>query len=221
MADLIGLYGGSFDPVHQGHVQTILELQQRLPFREIRFLPAARSPLKGAATAADQRLQMLQLALASHPGLSIDNRELNRPGPSYTIDTLREIRAELGPEQALVFIMGMDSLLDLPRWKHWQKLTDYAHLLVASRPGFSPVFSPELGDWLKSVRPASPELLQCHSAGLVLLLETMPWAIASRELRAAMARGENMAQHLPGAVWEYVQNHKLYLAETTQPNESA
>ena len=218
---MIGLYGGSFDPVHQGHLQTALELQRRLPLADFRFLPAARSPLKGAGTPAADRRAMLELAIAGHPGLSVDGRELSRPGPSYTVDTLREIRAETGPEQPLVFIMGMDSLLELPRWKHWQELIRYAHLLVASRPGFRPDFSPELADWLKSVRTSSPELLQCQPAGLVLLLETMPWAIASRELRAAIALGLNMAQHLPDAVWEYVQSHQLYLAEKPQANESA
>src|SRR6218665_165779 len=108
-SSLIGLYGGSFDPVHRGHIATAEELAQRLPFSEIRLLPAARSPLKQEATANQHRLAMLELALEGKQGLTIDDRELCRPTPSYSVDSLREIRKELGPEQPLAFIMGADS----------------------------------------------------------------------------------------------------------------
>ncbi|MDF2446373.1 MAG: nicotinate (nicotinamide) nucleotide adenylyltransferase [Moraxellaceae bacterium] len=132
---MIGLFGGSFDPVHLGHVATAEELRARFGFREIRFLPAARSPLKDSVTADVHRVAMLERALAGHPGLVLDRSELDRPPPSYTIDTLHQMRASLGPEEPLVFILGLDSCLELPRWREWQSLTDFAHLLVVSRPG--------------------------------------------------------------------------------------
>lgn len=210
MTGLIGLYGGSFDPVHRGHLETADELLQELPFREIRFLPAARSPLKAGATANLHRSNMLKLALQGKQALTLDGRELHRPPPSYTIDTLRELRAELGPQQPLAFIMGLDSLLELPRWKDWQQLTDHAHLVVASRPGFSADFCPELADWLKNVLTREPTLLQSRPLGGVLLLETRPWPVASRDLRVAISRGEDVARWLDPAVWDYIQEHHLY-----------
>lgn len=220
MEPLTGIYGGSFDPVHLGHVRTLQELQQRLPMPHVRVLPAALSPLKTRATPALHRLAMLELTLAGMPGLEVDDRELHRPGPSYTIDTLRELRASAGASAPLVFIMGLDSFLQLPRWRDWRNLVGLAHLLVVSRPGFAADFSPELSEWLKIVQSQQVEMLQCAPSGHVLLLETRPWPIASRDIRAALARGDDMTQQLPAAVWEYIQHHKLYQPEPTQPNES-
>lgn len=211
---LIGLYGGSFDPVHLGHVATAEELRDRFPFAEIRFLPAARSPLKAGSSADSQRLAMLRLALAGKQGLTIDDRELRRPPPSYTIDSLREIRRELGPAAPLVFILGLDSFLELPRWKDWQQLTDFAHLLVVSRPGSRPVFAPPLSDWLEKHRIVAPESLESRAPqdgqGKVLLVETAPHAIASRDIRAALSAGRDTSHWLNPAVRDYIDQHPLY-----------
>ncbi|MFP5465722.1 MAG: nicotinate-nucleotide adenylyltransferase, partial [Gammaproteobacteria bacterium] len=172
MNDLVGLYGGSFDPVHIGHVATAEELLARLPFREIRLLPAARSPLKDRSLADHHRVAMLKLALAGHAGLGMDDRELRRPPPSFTVDTLRDIRRELGRATPLAFIMGMDSFVALPRWKDWQRLTEYAHLVVVSRPGQHPALAPELADWLEKHRIEDAESLESRPFGGVLLVET-------------------------------------------------
>lgn len=211
---LIGLYGGSFDPVHKGHIATAEELLARFPFREIRLLPAARSPLKGAATADHHRLAMLALALANTPALTVDDRELRRPPPSYSIDTLREMRAELGPATPLVFIMGLDSFLDLPRWKDWQHLTDVAHLLVVTRPGSHSVFSSELACWLEKHRIDGAEPLESRPAGGVLLVETTPHAIASRDIRAAIGAGRPSSDWLAPAVRDYIDTHHLYAGDS-------
>lgn len=213
MAGLIGLYGGSFDPVHKGHVATAEELLARFPFREIRLLPAARSPLKTRSLPDHHRLAMLQLAVAGHPGLMVDARELSRPPPSYTIDTLHEIRAELGPSSPLVFILGLDSFLDLPHWKDWQTLTAYAHLLVVSRPGSHQEFSPELARWLEKHRISGPESLESSPAGGVLLVETAPHAIASRDIRAAVQAGQPSPDWLAPAVRDYINTHRLYAGD--------
>lgn len=210
---LIGLYGGSFDPVHKGHVATAEELRDRFPFREIRLLPAACSPLKQAATADQHRLAMLALALANAPALTIDARELRRPPPSYSIDTLRDVRAELGPTTPLVFIMGLDSFLELPRWKDWQHLTDVAHLLVVTRPGSHPLFSSELTKWLEKHRIGDAEPLESRPAGGVLLVETAPHAIASRDIRAAIRAGSPSSDWLTPAVRDYIDTHHLYAGD--------
>lgn len=207
---LIGLYGGSFDPVHLGHLETADELLARLPFAEIRLLPNARSPLKTATPSPRHRIAMLELALAGKPGLTLDTRELRRPPPSYTVDTLRELRAELGEAQPLVFIMGLDSFLHLPAWKDWQVLTTLAHLLVVNRPGFTEDFSPELAAWLKNVRTDEARLLQSRPSGLVHFFDTQPWQIASRDLREAISQDADVSAFLAPAVWDYIQSHHLY-----------
>lgn len=210
MPSLIGLYGGSFDPVHFGHVATAEELLSRFPFREIRFLPAARSPLKVSVTPDQHRLAMLRLALSSKQGLTIDDRELQRPPPSYTVDTLREIREEVGPATPLVFILGQDSFAELPRWKDWQRLTDLAHLLVVNRPGSSAALPETLRDWLEPRRRAADVPLEDSPHGGVWQVETAPHAIASRDIRAAISQGRDTSRWLNPAVEDYIAHHRLY-----------
>lgn len=210
---LIGLYGGSFDPVHLGHVTLAESLRARFAFREIRFLPAACSPLKSEATADAHRLAMLKLALEGKQGLTIDDRELHRPPPSYTIDTLREIRHELGPGQPLVFILGQDSFAELPRWKDWRQLTDLAHLLVVNRPG-SPSGLPEaLRDWLASRWRAADAPLADSPHGGVWQVETPPHDMASRTIRAAIRAGKDTSRWLNPAVADYIAQHHLYAGD--------
>lgn len=226
---MIGLYGGSFDPVHQGHVATAAELRERFGFREIRFLPAARSPLKGTATADRHRLAMLERALEGLPGLVIDARELDRPAPSYTIDTLRQVRAELGPDEALVFILGLDSFLELPRWKDWQSLADFAHLLVVGRPGSAwpaglapagerppgagSAADPALLAWLAPRLARDPARLAATPAGIVFLAATAAHDIASRHVRAAVRAGQPTSGWLAPAVRDYIDHHHVYCGE--------
>ncbi|HEX4869432.1 MAG TPA: nicotinate-nucleotide adenylyltransferase [Moraxellaceae bacterium] len=207
---MIGLYGGSFDPVHLGHVATAQELLGRLPFREIRFLPAARSPLKAAVTADAHRIAMLERALAGHPGLVLDRSELALPPPSYTVDTLRRARAGLGPDEPLVFILGLDSFLELPRWKDWTALADAAHLLVVSRPGNHPAFAPALAAWLDGRRAQDPAELAAAPGGRVLFVATAPHDIASRTIRAAVRDGADTSRWLAPAVRDYIDHHHLY-----------
>lgn len=210
---MTGLFGGSFDPVHLGHVATAEALRDTLGLREIRFLPAARSPLKAAATADVHRVAMLELALAGHPGLVLDRSELEHPAPSYTIDTLRRLRAALGPAEPLVFILGLDSFLELPRWKDWQALTDVAHLLVVSRPGSHPHFDAALAEWLDGRLTADLATLHNTPAGSVLLVDTPPRDIASRNIRAAVRDGRDTAGWLNPAVRDYIEHHHLYCGE--------
>lgn len=207
---MIALYGGSFDPVHLAHVATAEALRDRLGLAEVRFLPAARSPLKPAATADHHRLAMLELALAGRPGLVLDRSELDRPPPSYTIDTLRRVRARLGAATPLAFILGLDSFLELPRWKEWQALTDHAHLVVVGRPGCHPHMAPELADWLGPRLAREAGELATAPGGRVLLAEVPPLDIASRVIRAAVRAGGDTAGWLNPAVRDYIDQHHLY-----------
>lgn len=207
---MIALYGGSFDPVHLAHVATAEALREQLALAEVRFLPAARSPLKPAATADHHRVAMLELALAGHPGLVLDRSELDRPPPSYTIDTLRRVRAGIGPDAGLAFILGLDSFLQLPRWKEWQALTSVAHLVVVGRPGCHPPLTPELAAWLEPRLARDRAGLDTAPAGRVLLAATPPLDIASRVIRAAVRAGGDTAGWLNPAVRDYIDHHHLY-----------
>ncbi|MDP2226625.1 MAG: nicotinate-nucleotide adenylyltransferase [Moraxellaceae bacterium] len=210
---VIGLYGGSFDPVHTGHTALADALLAILPLKEIRFLPAARSPLKSAATADTHRLAMLRLALAGKERLTVDARELDRPAPSYTIDTLRALRAEVGPAVPLAFILGQDSYLDLPRWKDWEQLTDLAHLVVVNRPGATNRVGGTLAAHAERHRLAAPGLLESRPAGGLLFVDTPPHAIASRDIRASIRTGTLPRDWLCPAVRDYIDQHHLYAGD--------
>ena len=215
----IAYFGGSFDPVHEGHLQTALELLDRFPFERLTLLPAARSPLKDDGAAFAHRLAMLQLAVSRHPRLQVDDRESRRPPPSYTIDTLTELRQELGPDRPLVFILGLDSLLTLNLWHRWRELTDFAHLLVVTRPGCSPDFVGEIAEWLAAHRVNDPLMLECQPNGRILLAETTPHAVSSTAIRAALHQGAAPeTQPLPASVAGYIRHNQLY--GVSPPHES-
>lgn len=227
---LIALFGGSFDPVHNGHIALAESLHERFGFQELRFLPAARSPLKGEATPDQHRLSMIELAIRSKQAFTIDDRELKRPPPSYTIDTLKALRQELGNDTALVFILGQDSFADLPRWKDWQHLTDYAHLLVVNRPGAVSKLPEPLQNWLtprlktfhKTLHKPSNEQSDTLSHeplnqtihGGVWMVETPPHNIASQQIRATIQAGESTKDWLNPAVSDYIAHHHLYRGDT-------
>ena len=128
-------YGGTFDPVHNGHVAIARAVRDALD-ADIALLPAADPPHKNGTHAdAEQRATMLELAIAGEPRLHIDRRELHRTGPSYTVDTLRELRDELGPSQPIAWLVGADAIPELDTWREWRRLFDYAHVIAAERPG--------------------------------------------------------------------------------------
>ncbi len=210
---MILLYGGSFDPVHRGHVDTARAAASAVQASQVVWIPAALSPLKaGSVASADQRREMLQRMLqeAGEPHWQLDDSELAAPPPSYTINTLRRWRAQIGPSAPLAFLMGRDSLLQLPRWQDWQKLTDYAHLLIARRPGCSEELTEPLKSWLENRQLGGPELLQSRPFGSVVLLETPLRPISSSDLRASLADQRQTEDWLMPGVRDYIDQHGLY-----------
>jgi len=140
----IGIFGGTFDPIHIGHLRMALELKEQLGLDEMRLLPCHQPPHRDAPQVSSvQRVEMLRIALQDCPELQLDERELLRDKPSYTYDTLMELRAELGSEVSLVLCMGEDAFAGLPTWYRWQELIRLAHLVVIARPGWN---IPESGD---------------------------------------------------------------------------
>ena len=212
-AQALGVLGGAFDPVHIGHLRGAIAVREHLGLERVDLLPAAQSPLKGAATVtAADRLAMLEAAVLNVPGLGVDARELSREGPSYTVDTLIELRGEVGQARPLIWIVGTDILPALPKWSRWQQLLDLAHLVILERPGAD---SPPLAvtRWLDQHRIDQSALLTT-AAGGVMTLDQPVLDIASSDIRALLAAGRDPRFLLPEVVMEYIESHKLFICET-------
>ncbi len=216
VAEFWCLLGGSFDPVHRGHVKLAAALHALLPNSRIVMMPAARSPLKQDVTDFKHRVAMLKLATQDHPEIIIDDREGRRPPPSYTIDTLRSCRAEF-PDISLGLVIGEDVLADLHRWKSWHELLEVAHLLIISRPhptSLSP--HPEVSAWLQQ-HAAPLHALKKHQQGLVVHIETPLFEESSTQLRQQLAAGDHPTlSGLHPDVANYISTHHLYLTGAPQ-----
>lgn len=206
----IGFFGGTFDPVHNGHLRLALEAKQLLGLDEMRLLPCHRPPHREAPQAnSQQRADMLRLAIAQCPALQLDERELRRDHVSYTIDTLREVRAELGAEVSVVWVLGMDAFIGLNTWRSWEDLLTFTHLVVAQRPGCPQPTEGEMADYLQRKQTDSNFLQQQPCGGIVLpSLSLLP--ISSSKVREQIHRGESPQFLLPDAVWQYIHQHRLY-----------
>jgi len=209
-AAAIGLFGGTFDPVHFGHLRAALEAREKLGVPDLRLLPAGDPPHRPdtVATAA-QRLAMLELAVESCPGLGIDDRELRRPGPSFMVDTLAEIRSEAG-STPLLLLIGQDAANALDSWHRWRDLFDLAHLVVMRRPDAHFRCAGELLLQIGQRRVETPEELLHSPAGRVLPLEVTQLDISSTFIRRLLADGRSPRFLLPDPVLEYIEQQRLY-----------
>ena len=214
MTFCVALLGGSFDPVHNGHVALGALFADLLKPDELRIIPAGNPWQKSALRASpEQRVRMLELAFAD-AGLaaSMDCQEIERTTPSYTIDTLRNVRAQLGPDASIVFLMGADQLLQLDTWRDWHHLFDLAHIGVAARPGYlltEAALPPAVATELQQ-RPGSLAQLRNTPSGHTYLAQTLAVDISSTQVRAALQRGEQANSLIPRVVLDYIQQHNLY-----------
>jgi nicotinate-nucleotide adenylyltransferase len=207
----VGILGGTFNPVHYGHLRSALELVERLQLQQLRLMPCAEPPHREAPScSAAHRAAMVKLAVAGEPRLACDTRELQRRGKSYTIDSLQELRAELGAGQSLCLVMGCDAVLGITRWHRWQELLDWAHIVVIARPGWELPGSGLVAEWLGSHRLERSQGLQQRSAGGIIIEELRPLAISSTEIRGLMQEGQSARYLLPEPVLDYIQLHSLY-----------
>lgn len=208
---LIGVLGGTFDPVHYGHLRAALEILQAVKLREIRFVPAAIPPHReGPRETALNRTEMVARAIADQPGFVLDRRELNRPGPSYTVDTLRSMRREWGMESRICLIVGADAFQSLPQWRAPMDILELAHVIVANRPG-SPIDIQESQQPLIAGRITEDiQELRTIPSGRIWFQDVTPLAISATSLRTQITHGRSIRYLLPDTVWEFIKNHQLY-----------
>jgi nicotinate-nucleotide adenylyltransferase len=207
---VVGILGGTFDPVHLGHLLSANELTERLPFDELRLLPASIPPHRASPQASPfQRLDMLKLAIEEYPALKVDARELKRSGPSYTIDTLKAVRRSLSQRTSLILIMGADAFTGLPSWKNWQMITDYAHILVMARAGGEGQITGPLWEWLQSRQVNDANSLCDMPSGKVAFLQLSPQPYSATAIRHALSMGEKPQGLLP-AIYDYIISNRLY-----------
>ncbi|MFA7553714.1 MAG: nicotinate-nucleotide adenylyltransferase [Spongiibacteraceae bacterium] len=206
----VAIFGGTFDPIHNGHLQSALELKRRLSLDELRLLPCHLPPHRDSPGCdSQQRLAMVRLA-AQQTDLLVDDRELNRDQLSYSVDTLEQLRQEQGSQVALIWVMGADAFRGLNHWHRWRELLTFAHLIVIARPG-EPL--PEEGPVAELSKHHSAtwatELSQ-SPAGRIWFESLTPYPISATQVRALIANHEDVSSYLPPAVVNYIHRHRLY-----------
>jgi len=212
----IGILGGTFDPIHLGHLRPAVEVRQVLALDHIRLMPARRSPLRDApVTAGDHRLAMVRAAIAETAAsdLIADARELERPGPSYTADTLAALRGDW-PDARLHWIVGADAFAAFDRWHRWREILEQAHVVVTHRPG-SPLSVPRA---LEARVTEDPAAVAREPAGCVLVQPVTQLDISATAVRCAAAAGRDLRYWLPEAVRRYIADHDLYQRSETSPD---
>ena len=210
----VALLGGSFDPVHNGHVALAEYFVALLQPDELRVIPAGNPWQKsGLQAPAEDRLAMVHSAFSTQKvPVIIDQQEILRTGATYTIHTLRAIREELGPDVSIVFLMGADQLQHLNTWQQWQQLFDYTHVCAASRPGFALDAVNVPGEVTRefACRAATLEQIRTTPQGLTYLAPNLAVDIAATSIRAALQRGERPISQVPPGVLDYIEQHHLY-----------
>ncbi len=212
MAKPLGILGGTFDPVHHGHLRLALEVYENLGLGEVRLIPLYSPPHRGRPAAdAAQRLAMLRLAIDGVSGLLADDREIKRGGISYTIDTLTGWRQE-SAGQPLCLIIGMDAFQGIHTWHRWTELLDHAHMILVDRPGNEAIFEHgEVEDLFKKHAVEDYAVLRKKPAGAIFKTATPLLDISSTHIRRLIAAGRDPRYLLPDGVIEYIQRNRLYL----------
>ena len=206
----IGIFGGTFDPVHYGHLRTGFELMQALGLAEMRYIPAGRPPHRDQPLAdATLRLAMVRAAIAGQPGFTVDDREVRRDGPSYAVLTLEELKSE-APERRLCLAVGMDAFLGLDRWHRWRDVLRLAHVVVAHRPGWRAPADGTLGELLSACGTRDPARLAAADAGLVYVHAVTQLEISSTDLRNIVTGGRDPRYLVPDEVREIIRRTGCY-----------
>lgn len=211
-ATAIGILGGTFDPVHNGHLRLALEVREALGLSEVRLVPLRHPPHRSEPLASpEQRLAMLEAAIRREPRLRVDRRELLREGSSYTVDTLRSLRSELG-DTPLCLILGMDAFQSLPSWHRWEAMFDLTHIVVATRSKRAQSVQGELGSLIDSRSIAEPHMLHQVPAGKIFFQRIPVLDISANRIRTAISQGRSVRYLLPDDVLRLIEDQRLYHA---------
>ena len=206
----IGVFGGTFDPIHYGHLRTAFEMLQALRFAEVRFMPCGNPPHREAPVAdAELRLQMVRGATAGQAGFVVDDRELQRDGPSFSVDTLAALREEFA-DRSLALMIGMDAFLGLPKWYHWREILRLAHIVVAHRPGWRAPDMGPLGELLADRGTHRIDDLHEAQAGQIFIHDVTQLEIASTDIRELVGAGRNPRFLIPDAVYDVILDSGCY-----------
>ncbi|HHY45276.1 MAG TPA: nicotinate-nucleotide adenylyltransferase [Firmicutes bacterium] len=200
----IGIMGGTFDPIHFGHLRAAEEVRQGFGLERVIFVPSGRPPHKAAeeVTSPEHRYLMTLLATADNPYFEVSRMEIDREGPSYTLDSLRELRRLYSPEKALYFITGLDAVLEITSWNGYMELFDLADFIAVTRPGYSVQTLNDLGVHLGEER-----FSRIHPFPVTLL------AISSRDIRKRIREGKSVKYLVPDPVMKYIEKERLYLRD--------
>lgn len=211
----IGILGGTFDPIHFGHLRLAEEAADALHLGNIRFIPAGTPYHRdGAAAGAEHRVAMTRLAITDNPRFMLDDREVQRDGPSYTVDTLTELRGELGFAIPIVVLMGTDAFRNIVTWHRYAELFGLAHIAIVTRAGMAPdwlnTVDSELRRELKGRLVTQERVLHDGPAGCIISVDMTPLEISATDIRTRFRTGKSVRYLLPAPVLEYIELHQLY-----------
>lgn len=207
----VALFGGTFDPVHYGHLRCAQEVRQKLGLDNLYLLPSGTPPHRDTPCATTkQRMEMLQLASLEFPQLLIDDRETRRSGPSYMVDTLREVRSGIG-RRPLLLVVGQDAANLLHTWFQWERLFELSHIVILTRPGAPALYSPDLAKQVHLRSGSDMQEVFKSEAGIVLNLEVESIDVSATGIKRRLRSGGSPVSMLPAAVLEYIDKNRLYL----------
>ncbi len=208
---MIGIFGGTYDPIHYGHLRPATQVLRALELDKIHFVPAGIPPLRNApAASCEHRQRMAELAIVDQARLCVDDRETRMPGPAYTVRTLESFRSEFG-STPLCLLMGTDAFCGLESWYRWERLLQLAHIVVMGRPGSPTPRTPaHLPSWARDHVCRDKRDLSDTAAGRILFQHVEPQDISATAIRKMIAQGRSVENLLPQDVWHYIRAHRLY-----------
>ena len=214
---LVGIFGGTFDPIHYGHLRVAEEIVETVGLQKMYFVPAGMPRLRHSPVASPQhRVEIVRLAIQKNPDFVLDEREIYRDGVSYSIDTVREFKQEFGEEIRLCFVLGADAFINLPEWNNWKELFNLCHFIVSTRPGYTltlikELLSKELREECSQRWVSNTESLKKDTSGLIFIASTTMLDISATSIRAHIAAGRSVRHLVPSVTVNYISENKLYL----------
>ncbi|MDC0575349.1 nicotinate-nucleotide adenylyltransferase [Nitrosomonadaceae bacterium] len=214
---LVGIFGGTFDPIHYGHLRIAEEIVKTVGLQKLYFVPAGMPRLRHSPVASPQhRVEIVRLAIQKNPDFVLDEREIYRDGVSYSIDTVREFKQEFGEEVRLCLVLGADAFIKLPEWNNWKELFNLCHFIVSTRPGYTltlikELLSKELREECSQRWVSNTESLRKDMSGLIFIASTTMLDISATSIRAHIAVGRSVRHLVPSVTVNYISENKLYL----------